>query len=60
MLSIYLRRKFNGNSLLGLFLGYDDVNPTAYIIYNTNNNKVILSRTVGFFEDTPGNLQHYY
>jgi len=50
----HLRRKFNGNSLPGIFLGYDDINPTAYIIFDINNNKVILSRTVEFFEDTPG------
>jgi len=29
------RRKFNGTSLPGIFLGYDDNNPTAYIIYDT-------------------------
>jgi len=50
------RRKFNGTSLPGIFLGYDDKNPTAYIIYDTTNNKIVLSRTVEFFEDTPGNI----
>ena len=49
------RKKFNGTSLPGIFLGYDETNPTAYIIYDTTNNKIVLARTVEFFEDVPGN-----
>jgi len=48
-------KKFNGTSLPGIFLGYDETNPTAYIIYDTTNNKIVLARTVEFFEDVPGN-----
>jgi len=39
------RRKFQGK-LLDIFLGYDKVNPKAYIIYDTKNNRIVLSRTV--------------
>jgi len=51
----HLRRRFKGTSLPGIFIGYDEFNPNAYLICNTTNNKIIKSKTVEFFEDTPGN-----
>jgi len=47
------RKKFNRISLPGIFLGYE-TNPTAYIIYDTTNNKIVLAWTIEFFEDVPG------
>ena len=46
--------KFDNNTLPGIFLGYSQ-NPPAYKIYDTANKKTILSRTVEFFENYPGN-----
>jgi len=50
------RKKFYNSTLPGIFIGYDNLNPTAYKIYDYNNNKVILSHAVQFFEDIPGNV----
>jgi len=50
-----LRNKFENNSLPGIFLGYSD-NPSAYKILDISNNKIVFSRTVEFFEHTPGNF----
>jgi len=41
-------------ALPGSLIDYNQ-NPSAYKIYDITNNKVILSRSVVFFEDTPGN-----
>jgi len=48
------RNKLTNTSLPGIFLGYD-TNPTAYRIFDITNNKVVISRSVVFFEDIPGN-----
>ena len=48
------RNKFDNNAMPGIFLGYS-YNPTAYKILDIHNNKIILSRTVDFFEDCPAN-----
>ena len=48
------RKKLFNSALPGIFIGYD-TNPSAYRIYDITNNKVILSRSVVFFEDIPGN-----
>jgi len=48
------RKKLDNTSLPGIFIGYDR-NTAAYRIYDTTNNKIVLSRSVYFFEDTPGN-----
>ena len=53
----FKKKKFSGNSLPDIFLGYDERNPTAYRIYDINNNKIILSRAVEFFEDVPDNIE---
>jgi len=50
------RKKFCNTTLPGVFLGYDEINHTAYRIYDINNNKIILSRTVAFLEDEPANI----
>ena len=49
------RKKLSNSSLPGIFLGYDNNNPSAYRVYDITNNKVVISRSVVFFEDTPGN-----
>ena len=46
--------KFDNNTFPEIFLGYSQ-NPSAYKIYDTINKKIILSRTVEFFENYPGN-----
>jgi len=51
----HFRKKFTDSTLPGIFLGYDDINHTAYRIFDISNNKVVLSRAVSFFEDVPGN-----
>ena len=51
----HFRKKFTDSTLPGIFLGYDDVNHTAYRIFNISNYKVVLSRAVSFFENVPGN-----
>jgi len=51
----HFRKKFTDSTLSGIFLGYDDINHTAYRIFDISNNKVVLSRAVSFFEDVPGN-----
>jgi len=48
------RKKLSNSALPGIFIGYDQ-NPSAYRVYDITNNKVILSRSVVFFEDSPGN-----
>ena len=48
------RKKLLNSALPDIFLGYDS-NPSAYRIYDVNNNKIILSRSVVFFENIPGN-----
>jgi len=48
----HLRKKFENSSSPGIFIGYDR-NPTAYRIYDTQHNKIILSGAVEFFEDMP-------
>ena len=48
------RKKLSNSALPGIFIGYDQ-NPSAYKIHDITNNKVILSRSVVFFEETPGN-----
>ena len=48
------RKKLSNSALPGIFLGYD-LNPSTYKIYDITNNKVILSRSVIFFEDNPDN-----
>jgi len=50
------RKKFCNTTLPGIFLGYDEINHTAYKIYDIKNNKIILARTVEFLEDEPANL----
>ena len=47
------RNKFDSNFLPGIFLGYSEY-PPAYKILDTFNNKIVLSRTVIFFEYIPG------
>jgi len=47
------RSKFDNNSLPGIFLGYSD-NPLAFKILDVSNNKIVLSRSVIFFEQSPG------
>jgi len=49
-----LRNKLTNSALPGIFLGYDN-NPSAFRIYDITNNKVVISRAVVFFEDSPGN-----
>jgi len=46
------RKKFDNSSSPGIFIGYDQ-NPTAYRIYDPNQNMIILSRSVEFFENIP-------
>ncbi|OUM62317.1 hypothetical protein PIROE2DRAFT_44391 [Piromyces sp. E2] len=50
-----LPKKFADSTLPGIFLGYDDINHTAYRIYDSSNNKIVLSRSVQFFEDNLSN-----
>ena len=47
------RSKFENNALPDIFLGYF-VNPSAYKILDTSNNRIMLSRSVEFFETFPG------
>jgi len=42
----------NNNALPGIFLGYHPFS-SAYKILNLEMNKIILSRSVEFFEDNP-------
>ena len=49
-----LRNKFDNNASPGIFLGYHPYSP-AYKILNLSNNKIILSQSVEFFEENPGN-----
>ena len=49
-----LRNKFDNNALPGIFLGYHAL-TNAYKILNIANNQIIYSRSVEFFEDSPGN-----
>ena len=51
-----LRKKFNNTTHPGIFIGYDEVNHTAYKIYDSIDNKIILARAVIFFEDEPANI----
>jgi len=46
------RNKFENNALPGIFLGYHPLS-SAYKILNLETNKIILSRSVEFFEDNP-------
>ena len=48
------RNKFDNNSLPVIFSGYYPL-TNSYKILNISNNKIVLSRSVEFFEDTPGN-----
>jgi len=48
------RSKSDNNASPGIFLGYSE-NPKAYKILDIINNKIILSRTVEFFEDSAAN-----
>ena len=48
------RNKFDNNILPGIFLEYSN-NPYTYKILDITNNKIVLSRSVDFFENTPGN-----
>jgi len=48
------RSKFDNNTKPGIFLGYSE-NPSAYKILDITTNKIILSRSVAFFESNPGN-----
>ena len=48
------RNKFDNNALPGIFLGYHPYS-SAYKILNLSTNKIILSRSVEFFENHPGN-----
>jgi len=48
------RNKFDNNALPGIFLGYHPYS-SAYKILNLFSNKIILSRSVEFFENNPGN-----
>ena len=54
----YVQKQFHkkllNSALPGIFLGYDS-NPSAYRIYDVNNNKIILSRSIVFFENISGN-----
>ena len=50
------KKKFCNTTLPGVFLGYDEINHTATKIYDINNNKIIISRTVAFLEDEPANI----
>jgi len=50
------RKKYDNTTSQGIFLGYHETNNTAYRIYDTDKNKVIISRTVEFFENVPGNI----
>ena len=50
----YFRNKYDNNSLSGIFLGYSEY-PPGYNILDTSNNKIVLSRTVVFFEHILGN-----
>eukprot|EP00833_Pecoramyces_ruminatium_P011250 jgi/Orpsp1_1/1185282/evm.model.c7180000093072.1 len=49
------RKKFENNSLPGIFLGYTE-NPYTYKIYDITNKKSITSRAVEFYENEPGNF----
>ena len=49
-----LRSKFDNNSHPGIFLGYSN-NPSAYKILDLISNKIILSKSVEFMENDPGN-----
>jgi len=51
-----LRKKLNNSTSPGIFIGYDDINHTAYKIYDFYNNKIITSRAVEFYEDTFPNV----
>jgi len=48
-------KKYENSTLPGIFIGYTD-NPTAYKIYHINNNKIVYSRSIICFEDSPGNV----
>jgi len=48
------RNKFDNNALPGIILGYHPYS-SAYKILNLSTNKIILSRSVEFFENYPGN-----
>ena len=50
------RKKFSNTTLPGIFLGYDEINHTAYKIYDIKNNKIVLARTVEFLEDELANI----
>jgi len=53
------RSKFDNNSHPGIFLGYSE-NTKAYKILDIINRKIILSRTVEFLENQPGNTYLHY
>jgi len=48
------RNKFDNNALPGIFLGYHP-SSSSYKILSHSNNKIILSRSVIFFENNPAN-----
>eukprot|EP00833_Pecoramyces_ruminatium_P005940 jgi/Orpsp1_1/1179972/evm.model.c7180000071638.1 len=50
------RNKFDNNASPGIFLGYHSYS-NAYKILDLSSNKIILSRTVEFFENNPGNTK---
>ena len=49
------QKKFQIKGLPGIFIGYCN-NPEAYKIFDITNNKVVISRTVDFYEDSPANF----
>ena len=54
------RTKFQNNASPGIFIDYSK-NPTVYKILDTTTNKIILSRSVEYFELKPGDFYttHY-
>lgn len=49
------QHKFEDSGLPGIFIGYCR-NPKAYKIFDVTNNKVVISRTVDFFEKQPADF----
>ena len=55
MVAKQFRKKFENTYHPGIFLGYDETNHTAFKFFDTTSNKLVLSRSVVFFENEPGN-----
>jgi len=55
LIPLNFQHKMENKGLPGIFLGYCN-NTNAYKIFNITNDKVVISRTVDFYENLPANF----